>query len=330
MQVSEPDARNDDHLDPDVTLRIQNRLSKGTRKVYERARGIYATWCERNHRRHLPATPATLLSYVDHLTDLKWAPTTIGIHIAAITSWHEESGHPRPDPRRAHLLLRAYRHQRAREGYRPRRVDPLTVEHLRAIVAACGSGSIAADRDRAMMLLGFALMARSSIMPRLDLSDLRSSRAGLEVHVRYDKRQPTGRTVAVPRLEVGDPLCVAAAVDAWVGDLAAHHIRSGALLRPVSQNGRPLERALSQSGVATVFHRIVGRAGLDTTALDLTPHSLRAGAASASYDAGADPVDIAAQGGWITGSAALWTYIRGRDRWTNNPIHKALTQGGPR
>lgn len=313
----------DHELDPSVTERMRHGRAENTQKTYAKFRRAFEAWCGETGRQHLPATVATVVTYAHELTTRGWAPSSIGVHLAAITSWHEEQGLPRPDPRRAQLLVRAYARERAAAGYRPRRVDPVTVEHLRALVAACDTASTAGLRDRALILLGFALMARRSILGRIEIADLRVRPAGLEVAVRYDKRQPTGRTVVVPRLPAGDPLCVVAAVAAWRARLADYGITGGALLRKVDRHGVPVRAGgLLGAGVHDVFERAVARAGLSD--LDLTPHSLRAGAATEAYGAGADVLDIARHGGWTPGSAALWSYIRGRDAWHNNPIGRAL------
>jgi integrase len=313
----------DHELAPDVTERIRHARTRNTQATYEPRRRTYAAWCARSGRRALPGTIATLVSYVHHLTQQSLAPASIRVHICAVTSWHEEAQLPRPDPRQANLLLRAYEHQRAREGYRPRQVDPVTVEHLRTLLDACEVRSAAGMRDRAMLLLGFALMARRSILGRIELADLRLRPGGMVVHVRHDKRQPAGRTVVVPALPPGDPLCVVTAVQAWVAHLAAMGATSGPLLRAVRADGRVPEHPLSGESIARIFRRCVARAGLD--GVDLTPHSMRAGGASEAYDGGADPLDIARHGGWADGSTVLWRYIRGRDAWVNSPVLRALT-----
>jgi integrase len=311
----------DHELAPDVTERIRHARAKETQRTYAVHRRTYDAWCTQSGRRALPGTVATLVSYVHALTQRGLAPSTIRVHIGAVTSWHEENQLPRPDPRQANLLLRAYEHQRAREGYRPRQVDPVNITHLRALVAACGTDA-GGLRDRALLLLGFALMARRSILARVELADLRLRPGGMVVHVRHDKRQPAGRTVVVPALPPGDPLCVVGAVQAWVSALAARGATTGPLIREVTHAGRVMEQQLSGTSIARIFHRCVARAGLE--GVDMSPHSMRAGGASEAYDGGADPLDIARHGGWADGSTVLWRYIRGRDAWVNSPVLRAL------
>lgn len=305
----------------DVTDGDHHGRAEETRLAYARWRNTFAAWCEDAGRAPLPATPNTLVAFVDELASRKLAPSTVALAVSAVTSWHEDTGLPRPDPRRAQLAIRRYRQVRAAEGYRVRRVDPVRVEELRTLVAACPDDTHGL-RDRALLLLGFALMGRRSVLARIEVSDLRRRREGLEVHVRFDKRQPTGRTVAIPAMP-GDALDVVGAVDAWLAAMAAQGHVSGPLFRPVASHGGGIaDRGVHPKTVWQIFTRAVERAGI--TDLDLSTHSLRAGGVTESYDAGADVLDIADHGGWVRGSSTLWIYIRGRDKWTNNPMAKAL------
>lgn len=321
-QVSALYSDVDHELAPEVTQRIRDGgLARSSRRQYMRAVTTFRAWCERSGRRALPCTAATLTSYTHHLTTLDWAPSSLNLHIAAVVWWHTDNEQTRPDPWAAHKVVRSYARERAERGVRVRQAEPLTVEHLRKMVATRDPRTITGCRDRCLVLIGYGLMARESILPRVDLADLRINGDGMRVAVRVDKRQPTGRTVVIPRLERGDPLCVVAATEAWVGMVRAAGYVNGPLLRPVSAAGTILGRPLSVSGLDKLFYAMVADAGLSG---DITTHSLRAGACTDAYDAGADPVAIANHGGWKPGSSVLWAYIRGRDAWRNNPIQLAL------
>ncbi len=72
-------------------------------------------------------------------------------------------------------------------------------------------------RDRALVLLGFALGRRGSELARVDLEHIEWRPAGLLVKIPYLKTNKSGEpeVIGVPKF-VGDPLCPVAALAAWV------------------------------------------------------------------------------------------------------------------
>jgi|SRR5262245_1491006 len=306
---------------------IPGTRSKSTERVYAQHRKTFAAWCADNGHSSLPATAATLAAYARELGSRNLAPTTIRVHISAITSWHEQQGLPRPDPRRANIVVVKLAELRAGKP-RPRRADPLTLDQLRSAVASCDPTKVSGMRDRVLLLLGYTLMARRGVLSALDISDVGFSEHGMSVTIARDQRQPHGRHVIVPRLSDADPLCAVSAVELWIGLLASRGYASGPLLRHVlyrsrSHDERIFEHRLSGYGVALAFKRIMVRSGLDGTA-DLNAFSMRSGALTEAYNAGADPVGIARHGGWIDGSPTLFGHLSRIDAWQDNPIGKAL------
>jgi hypothetical protein len=97
---------------------------------------------------------------------------------------------------------------------------------LRVVVAGGGRG-LAGKRDRALLLLGFALAARRSELVALDVADLEECPEGLRVTIRRSKtdQEGAGAVVVVCR---GSIACPVAAVKEWT---AAANVTGGAVCR---------------------------------------------------------------------------------------------------
>jgi len=126
-------------------------------------------------------------------------------------------------------------------------------------------------RDRALLLLGFALAARRSELVALDVADLKECPEGFRVTIRRSKtdQEAAGAVVAVWR---GSIACPVAAVKEW---LAAANIVDGPVFRQVRKGGRLLPDRLSPQNVALIVKAYAKRLGLDPHAF--SGHSLRAG-----------------------------------------------------
>jgi site-specific recombinase XerD len=267
--------------------------------------------------------------YVNVLADAGKAPATIERAIAAISTAHRSTGAGRLDTEPAQAVLTAYKRERATGGHRARKAAPATVTALRAMVAALDASTAAGLRDRAILLLGFAMGARRSELAGLDIADLTEAAEGLEVLVRVSKtdHESAGRTVAV--VYGSNPAtCPVRAVQAWLAALAEAGRTEGPLFLRIDRH-RQLGRApsgrgaadgrITGQGVAMVVRRAALAAGLDPAAL-WSGHSLRRGFATEARRAGHDQVRIGRQGGWVDGSRALSGYFEQADRWTDNPL----------
>ncbi|MGP6188554.1 MAG: hypothetical protein ACLPSH_00420 [Vulcanimicrobiaceae bacterium] len=92
------------------------------------------------------------------------------------------------------------RYARSR-GTARKKKDPLLVERLPALIMA-RPDDLAACRDRAMLLPGYAGAFRRSELVALDVQDLKFSAAGVYVWIAAAKNDPrkNGRELYVPRL----------------------------------------------------------------------------------------------------------------------------------
>ncbi|MFY1588977.1 tyrosine-type recombinase/integrase [Micromonospora sp. WMMD734] len=300
-----------------------------TRRAYRDEWTRFTRWCSAQQRTPLPATAETLAEYAGHLADRDLAPSSIGKALAAITKAHVTAGHGEPDRRGAREVLRGYRKRHAQAGRAPRKAPAMTLTALRAMVATLDPDTLTGVRDRAVIVLGFAMAARRSELAALNLTDLEPHAEGLQVTVRISKtdKDGHGRIVAVP---YGSNLatCPVRAVEQWRTALAHHGRDTGPLFVRIDRHGRlghvatgrgDTDGRITGETVAAIIRRAAVAAGLDA-AQAFSGHSLRRGFATAAYAApDADLVRIARHGGWKEGSAALFGYLEEVDRWRKNP-----------
>lgn len=312
--------------------RLINAPAENTILAHDYDWGNFTRWCAERGRVPLPATAQTLLDYVTWMMEKPRpsSPASIDRAMGSIRSVHADRGHlDQPPTRPARRVLRAYRRQWSDAGNEVRKALPATVDVLRAMVDTCDPATPAGVRDRAILLLGFALMARRSELATLNIADVKPGQEGLEVTIRHSKtdQEAKGRDVAVLAGQHPET-CPVRATQAWLALLADRGVTSGALFRPVDRHGRigdepeaagKARDRLTGRAVSEIVRRHALAAGLKD-ASDYKGHSLRSGAASAAYVARAPVAEIAKHGRWAENSPVVLGYIRGVDKWTNHPM----------
>jgi integrase len=326
------------YTDADFTIsaaaaeRLIAAPAENTRRAHAGDWAAFEGWCSAAGRVALPATAQTFLDYVTHLIErpAPLAPASIDRAMGSIRAIHAERGYEdQPPVRPARRVLRAYRRQWADDGNRARKATPVKLGTLRALVDTCDPATPAGLRDRAILLLGFALMARRSELAGLDIADIRPGKEGLDVLIKRSKTDQDGRGREVPVLTGQHPeTCPVRATQAWIDLLAGRGITSGPLFRPIDRHGRigdehqaagkPRQR-LTGRAVAEIVRRRALAAGL-ADASGYRGHSLRSGGASSAYEAGAPIAGIAGHGRWAEQSPVVLGYVRAVDKWKNHPM----------
>lgn len=335
--VLRPDARPAAWADVDYSISAETAGDllaadpENTRRAYDRQWSQFAQWCEERGRVALPATPQTLAEYVRHLMQLPIGPATIEQAVGTIRSRHRRSGYKgHPDTTETLRLLRAYKRAWADAGGRKRRATPILIDALRKMVQTCDPHTPAGIRDRALLLLGFNGMCRRSELAGLDLGDvIDSGDEGVLIRIRRSKtdQEAEGAEVSIPFGQHRET-CAVRSTRAWAELLADRGIDGGRLFRSVDRHGRlshePMASGyrsgrLSGAAVSLAVRRRAELAGLPVPA-GYSGHSLRSGAATSAYLAGAPVAEIIKHGRWSEKSPVVLGYIRAVDQWRHNPM----------
>lgn len=278
--------------------------SAGTVRAYRGQWAAFVRWTEARTLEALPASPSTVALYLSDRAAEGARVSTLGQALAAIGEAHRVADLPIPSPKSSAQLREVWKGIRRSLRVAPSRKVAAVPDVLRAMLATLPAGLIG-ERDRALLLLGFAGAFRRSELCALEVADLAFDAEGLTVRVRASKTDQEGAGALVGIRYAADPaMCPVRAVRAWL-DAAA--IESGPVLRSVSRHGRIGERMTGRD-VARRVQLAAERAGLDASRFGA--HSLRAGLATAAAKRGASTGDIMRQGRWKSAQMVEATYVR--------------------
>ena len=241
-----------------------------------------------------------MAAWLAAMADAGHSPPYVSRRLSALNDAHRGSGHAPPgDSPGVRRTLAGIRRTAARTGYRPHRARALDTATVRALVEDLPD-SPAGLRDRALILLGYALGLRASDLVWLRIEDLTpAGHGGLDVLLRFSKTDQDGAGETLALAEgVRAATCPVRAVRAWVGVLAERGVRSGPLFRSVGKGrGQRLGATpLTTRSVGLVLQRAAARAGV--SAESLSPHSLRRGFATTAYAQGVSEKEISRTGRW--------------------------------
>jgi integrase len=285
-----------------------------TWKAYDSDLRHFRDWCatQPGPPVAVPASPLTIAGYLTALADAGYKPSTIRRRLAAISVAHQLAKTP-VNPAAAVEVATVWDGIRRVHGVRPQRKTALETSLLTQVLAAIDeppaaggpAAVLAAARDRALLLVGFAGCLRRSELVGLDVGDLRVTADGLVLTVRSSKTDQEGAG-AVVGLAYGSyrPTCPVRSWQAWT---AAARLEAGPAFRGVDRHGRVGAGRLHAGSVARIVQRRARAAGLDPA--DFAGHSLRSGFATAAARAGASDRSIMRQGRWRSASS-LDSYVR--------------------
>jgi site-specific recombinase XerD len=250
----------------------------GTKRAYNNDFAIFRAWCAEQGLCALPADAAAVAAFVAAEAGRGIKTSTLGRRVAGIRYTHRLAGLPSPtDDERVKAVVRGARRT---FGVAPHKKAAATADKIIAMTVG-GHGGIAGTRDRAVLLLGFALAARRSELVALDVADIQECPEGLRITIRKSKtdQEGVGAVIAVCK---GSIACPVRALREW---MTVADITEGPLFRPVRRGGRVLAQRLSAQTVALIVKAHAGRLGLDADAF--SAHSLRSGFLTSAATRGA-------------------------------------------
>ena len=297
--------RDRDMLEPgdlaSISSYVTSAQAASTRASYARDVRAWEAWCaERSLPAAPPADPLAVAAWLASMADDGQSPSYIARRLSALNDASRGAGHPAPgDNEGVRRTLAGIRRTAARAGRRPRRARAVDTATVRALVEDLPD-TLAGLRDRALILVGFALGLRASDLCALRIEDLTpAGHGGLDVLLRYSKTDQDGAGETLALAEgVRAVTCPVRAVSAWRAALAERGVTSGPLFRSVGKGGseRLGATALTTRSVDLVLERAAERAGVPTEGL--SPHSLRRGFATTAYAQGVPEKEISRTGRW--------------------------------
>lgn len=290
-------------LTEEATDLLRHSLAPATERALRGDLAHFQTWGGT-----VPATPAMVCAYIgDHAG--YYAVATIQRRVASISKAHEVAG--LPNPCRSEIVKATLRGLRRKHGTGQRQAKPLMRDDLLLVLDSLGE-TLRDQRDRALLLLGFAGGFRRSELVALERDDIETVRQGLIVTIRRSKtdQEGAGRRIGIPHGRTRH--CPVAAVEAW---LTVSAIDTGPVFRPITRHGHLAQTPLTGDAVSVLMRERLATAGIDPEGY--SGHSLRAGFATSAAQAGVSTLKIRAQTGHAS-DAMLARYVREGELFTGN------------
>ncbi len=233
----------------------------------------FQAWCDRYKIQSMPATAAAVSLHLTSLAQSGRSVSTVRRRCAAIARAHRLAGHvsPTADPTVMTVLEGIARVH----GAAPHKKTALLRDPLLEIIDRIDVTTPAGLRDRAALLVGFALGLRRSELVAIEIKDLSPSPDGMTVRIAKSKTDQQGRgsSLLLAYAESPNP-CPVRALRAW---LDSSGITDGPVFRRLSRAGT-IGKPLAPQAVALIIKRRATAAGLDPK--EFAGHSLRSGYAT--------------------------------------------------
>lgn len=287
----------------------QESRTPATWKAYASDWKAFEGFCQSQSLSSLPASPQTVAAFLTVQSDI-CRPSTLERRLASISVRHKNAGHPSPcnDP----VVLSVLQGIRRDKGTRPTKKRPLRVEDLRKVVSKLEANPLD-QRNRAMILLGYAGGFRRSELVALDWNDIEFVSEGAKVLVRRSKTDQTGKGLLkfIP-FGSSPQTCPIRSLGTWQ---KTQSFSRGPVFTGIDRWGNLNDKRLTPKAVALTVKRLTKEAGLDDT--EYAAHSLRSGLVTDGYAFGVAESDIAAMTGHKS-RAVLESYRQEADGFKRN------------
>jgi site-specific recombinase XerD len=308
-----PELSIDDLLEEAQRTAVES-IPENTRRAYATDWNQYRHWCQKRSCVPLPATADTVRAYLTALSKTH-AISTIRRRLTTVSKVHRITG--KPDPTTDERVRQLWRGILRSNGVAQRGKKPLLVHDLRRMMEALPQ-TLHGDRDRALLLLGFAGGLRRHELVALDVEDLEGVEEGLVINLRRGKTDQTGKGMrkGIP-FGKSKSTCPVRAVINW---LQAAEVFEGPVFRAVTKHDTPRGRRLTAQTVALVVKnafRVIGK-----RPRDYSGHSLRSGLVTAAAIGGADERTIMRHTGHRS-VEMVRRYMRDASLFRENPAVKA-------
>jgi integrase len=238
----------------------------------------------------LPASPSTVAAFVEACGEAGKKPATVRRYLATIACAHRPQKLKTPhDDEDVKLALKGFYNK---SPMRQRQAKALGWHQIKRFLITAGEG-IRADRERALLCVGYDTMARRSELVALDVEDFSFLNDGSgRVLIRRSKTDQAGEgSVAYLSPDTVEYL------QAWLGVAG---ITSGAVFRRLIGRGR-IGTRLQVDSIAQTFKRVAKFVGMTAIeAKDVSGHSIRVGATQDMLAMNIDLASVMQAGRWKT------------------------------
>lgn len=269
---------------------LRHHLSASTKLAYETDWTRFCEFMAQIKQPSLPATPESLVLFVQYLLENDFSFNSMQRNLAAIRHYHFEANQLSPTD--SGVVKRILKASARTLGRQVTQKKALLADDLMRLVDQIDINTLRGARDKAMLLLGFAGGFRRSEVVNLCYHDLTFIDHHLHIRLRKSKTDQEQRGLDKPIFgEINSIYCPVQAVKHW---LSQSGIKSGHIFRRISKADRInlyKNQALSSVAYVNQLKHYAEQAGLDSSAL--AGHSLRSGFVTSAAMNGQDVLQIA-------------------------------------
>ena len=291
-------------LEIETLKNLKNSKANNTLRAYQSDYRDFSLFCSKNGLSSMPTQPKIMALYITHLSKFSKF-STLKRRIASISVIHKLKGHYLDTK---HPIIMENLHGIKRTlGSRQKAKKPLLINSLKKIIKAIDQEKKERDRDRALILIGFAGGFRRSELVSILKEDVELVDEGVKILIKKSKTDQSGEgsVKAIPYFQ-NQEFCPVIALKKYMS------------LKKFNSNSEKIFK-LSDKSVALIIKKYAQIAGLDPT--KYAGHSLRSGFATTAAEFGAEERNIMSMTGHKT-TQMVRRYIREANIFKNNALNK--------
>ena len=291
-------------LEIETLKNLKNSKANNTLRAYQSDYRDFSLFCSKNGLSSMPTQPKIVALYITHLSKFSKF-STLKRRIASISVIHKLKGHYLDTK---HPIIMENLHGIKRIlGSRQKAKKPLLINSLKKIIKAIDEEKKERDRDRALILIGFAGGFRRSELVNILKEDVELVDEGVKILIKKSKTDQSGEgsIKAIPYFQ-NQEFCPVIALKKYMS------------LKKFNSNSEKIFK-LSDKSVALIIKKYAQIAGLDPT--KYAGHSLRSGFATTAAEFGAEERNIMTMTGHKT-TQMVRRYIQEANLFKNNALNK--------
>ena len=291
-------------LEIETLKNLKNSKANNTLRAYQSDYRDFSLFCSKNGLSSMPTQPKIVALYITHLSKFSKF-STLKRRIASISVIHKLKGHYLDTK---HPIIMENLHGIKRTlGSRQKAKKPLLINNLKKIIKAIDEEKKERDRDRALILIGFAGGFRRSELVSILKEDVELVDEGVKILIKKSKTDQSGEgsIKAIPYFQ-NQEFCPVIALKRYMS------------LKKFNSNSEKIFK-LSDKSVALIIKKYAQIAGLDPT--KYAGHSLRSGFATTAAEFGAEERNIMTMTGHKT-TQMVRRYIQEANLFKNNALNK--------
>lgn len=273
--------------------RIEGAYAPATIRAFKADFSTFIAYCEEHQTTPLPANPATVSNYIDHLSGGKFTSAYIRRILVSISTIHKLNR--LEDPTKDCDVQLAMRRMHRKLGRSSKQVAGINKDTLNKMLQSTDN-TLRGTRDKALLLVAYDTLCRRGEIVNLLAEDIKASpsKCGLNSQISIKLRKSkTDQSSQGKWLHLSEQASLA--LQEW---LTSANIYEGLIFRGIDR-GNKVSKKLGCGQVARIYKRLAKRASLDDASIkDISGHSMRVGAVQDLLREGVSLANIMNRGRW--------------------------------